>query len=106
MPNLEVSLDNPVIAVTKELPTDFPFQQDMNAGNPIGVGWTQSTVGDGVRSDAYRSFVNPFLSRSNLVVISNAQATKIQQTGTQSGLPIMRGVEFAKDANCKYRRLH
>ena len=34
----EMSIDNMVIETTKQLPSEFPFNLDMNSGNPLGVG--------------------------------------------------------------------
>lgn len=38
LPGSPVPLDSRVIATTKEFPDEFPFQEDANAGNTIGVG--------------------------------------------------------------------
>lgn len=82
-------------------------------------GWFQATVGiqihsrliftllnllddqvsDGARSSSAREYIAPVLSRSNLDVVVNTQATKIVQTGTQDGLPVLNGVQFAQSAD-------
>jgi choline dehydrogenase-like flavoprotein len=68
----------------------------MNAGNPIGVGWTQSTVLSGARSSSNSAYIQAFLStRPNLTILTGAQATKIIQNGTSGGLPLFRQVQFA-----------
>jgi choline dehydrogenase-like flavoprotein len=65
-------------ATVNELPSTFPYQIDMNAGNPIGVGYVQESVGDGQRSSSATSYLAPpFLKRSNLAVLVNAEATKL-----------------------------
>lgn len=52
-----------------------------------------------MRSNAANSFVEPVVSqRTNLDVLINTRATKIIQTGTESGLPAFRGVQFAQSA--------
>jgi choline dehydrogenase-like flavoprotein len=94
LPTITVSYDNPVIAVTNEL-AEFPYREDMNAGNPIGVGWTQSSILHGARSNSNSAYIQPFLARPNLTVLTGAHATRILQTGTSSGVPVFRGVEFA-----------
>jgi choline dehydrogenase-like flavoprotein len=101
LPDWDNSLDGRVIKATKELSAEFPFQQDMNAGNPIGVGWTQSSVLDGVRTDSNSAYISKFLSRPNLTVLTNAQVTKVLKTGTTNGLPVFRGVEFALNTTGK-----
>ncbi|TFY62644.1 hypothetical protein EVG20_g6631 [Dentipellis fragilis] len=88
--------DSRVIATTKELPSLFPFNEDQNAGNQIGWGWTQSTIEAGSRTTSATAYLDPVLSRSNLDIVINAQATKLIQTGTDNGTPIFNGVQFTK----------
>jgi choline dehydrogenase-like flavoprotein len=60
----------------------FPYQVDMNAGSPIGVGWIQQSVGDGQRSSSATSYLAPkFLARPNLAVLVNAEVTKLVKVG-------------------------
>jgi choline dehydrogenase-like flavoprotein len=94
-----VSLDAPVLATTRELPGEFPYQPDVNAGNPIGVGWTQSSIANGTRSDSNSAYIQKILTRPNLTVLTNAQVTKLVKTGLQNGLPIFRSVEFASNSS-------
>ncbi|KAJ7761453.1 aryl-alcohol oxidase-like protein [Mycena olivaceomarginata] len=56
-----------VIQTTNELPDVFPFNLDMNSGQPLGVGWAQSTIGDGMRSSSATSYLaENFAQRKNL----------------------------------------
>jgi choline dehydrogenase len=110
-----------VIATTQELSAEFPFNQDMNSGNVLGIGalplllffnlyqlivfwalgsigWSQSTIGGGTRSSAATAYLTPALSRPNLDVLVNAQVTKLVQTGTKGGKPSFHTVEFAAQA--------
>lgn len=91
-------LDPRIFNTTTQL-AEFPFNQDMNSGNPLGIGWAQFSIGGGQRSSASGSYLTPALSRSNLDILINTQVTKVVQTGTQSGLPIFRGVLFAQSAS-------
>jgi choline dehydrogenase-like flavoprotein len=95
---------------------EFPFNEDMNSGDPIGIGafcltrvhstnanqalpgWAQLSIGGGKRSSASVSYLTPALSRSNLDILVNTLVTRVVQTGTQpkSGRPIFRGVLFAQ----------
>ncbi|KAI9435484.1 aryl-alcohol-oxidase from pleurotus Eryingii [Lactarius indigo] len=84
---------------TTSLLAEFPFNEDMNSGNPLGIGWTQFSIGSGQRSSASVSYLKPALSRSNLDILISTQVTKVIQTGTQGGLPIFRGVQFAQSAS-------
>ncbi|KAI9451426.1 aryl-alcohol-oxidase from pleurotus Eryingii [Lactarius psammicola] len=91
-------LDSRIFNTTTQL-AEFPFNQDMNSGNPLGIGWTQFSIGGGQRSSASTSYLTPVLSRSNLDILINTQVTKVVQTGTRGGLPIFRGVQFAQSAS-------
>ncbi|KAH8987304.1 aryl-alcohol-oxidase from pleurotus Eryingii [Lactarius akahatsu] len=91
----KTALDSRIFKATSQL-AEFPFNKDMNSGNPLGFGWTQFSIGDGQRSSATASYLTPVLCRPNLDVLVNTLATKVVQTGTQDGLPIFRGVEIAQ----------
>lgn len=58
-------------------------------------------IADGARSSSARDFIAPALSRPNLDVVVNTHVTKIVQTGTQDGLPVFLGVNFARNASSK-----
>ncbi|KAI9435483.1 alcohol oxidase [Lactarius indigo] len=75
------TLDSRIFNTTAQL-AEFPFNVDMNSGNPLGIGWTQFSIGGGQRSSASVSYLTP-----------------VVQTGTQCGLPIFRGVQFAQSAS-------
>ncbi|KAH8987297.1 aryl-alcohol-oxidase from pleurotus Eryingii, partial [Lactarius akahatsu] len=92
------ALDSRIFNTTTQL-AEFPFNEDMNSGNPLGIGWTQYSIGGGQRSSASVSYLTPVLSRSNLDILINTQVTKVVRTGTQGGLPIFRGVEIAQSAS-------
>lgn len=50
----------------------------MNAGNPIGVGYTPASIGNGTRSSSAASYLAPtFLRRPNLAVLVNAEVTNL-----------------------------
>ncbi|KAJ6617561.1 hypothetical protein B0H10DRAFT_1307341 [Mycena sp. CBHHK59/15] len=66
--------DARIIQTTKDLPDEFPFVLDMNAGVPLGVGWLQSTINYGERSSSARSYLGPhYISRPNLHVLLHAK---------------------------------
>ncbi|KAI9435479.1 aryl-alcohol-oxidase from pleurotus Eryingii [Lactarius indigo] len=91
------ALDSRIFNTTTQL-AEFPFNEDMSSGNPLGIGWTQFSIGDGQRASSI-SYLTAALSRSNLDILVNTQVTKVVQTGTQDSLPIFRGVEFAQSAS-------
>ncbi|KAJ7148654.1 pyranose dehydrogenase [Mycena crocata] len=88
--------DMRIIQTTKELPEEFPFVLDMNAGVPLGVGWLQSTIGDGERSSSARSYLGPkYISRPNLHVLLHAQVSRVLQNAETS--LHFNTVEFSQD---------
>ncbi|TBU39603.1 FAD/NAD(P)-binding domain-containing protein [Dichomitus squalens] len=96
--NAPFAQDPLVIETTQELPTEFPFNEDMNSGYPLGIGWMQGTYGNGMRSSASTAYIEPVLSRPNLDVLVETTVTKLIQTGEASGTPLFRGVQFASSA--------
>lgn len=91
-------LDSRVIAATQELPEEFPYQIDMNAGNPIGVGWAQSTIAAGRRTySATACLGGEVLKRKNLDVLVHAHVTHLLVNGREKGMPIFRSVEFVSN---------
>ena len=93
-------LDSRVLQTTSELADEFPFNLDMNSGNPLGVGWLQSTIGHGVRSSAATAFLGQdTLARKNLDVLIGTRVTRLLQTGRKGGRPVFLGVELAQSAS-------
>ncbi|KAH9016621.1 aryl-alcohol-oxidase from pleurotus Eryingii [Lactarius pseudohatsudake] len=92
------ALDSRIFNTTTQL-AEFPFNEDMSSGNPLGIGWSQLSIGGGQRSSASVSYLTPVLSRSNLDILVNTLVTKVVQTGTRGGLPIFRGVQFSQSAS-------
>ncbi|KAF8262528.1 aryl-alcohol-oxidase from pleurotus Eryingii [Lactarius quietus] len=94
------ALDSRLFKTTKQL-AEFPFNEDMSSGDPIGIGWTQYSIGGGKRSSASVAYLTPALSRPNLDILTNTLVTKVVQTGVHlgSGHPIFRGVQFAQSAS-------
>jgi choline dehydrogenase-like flavoprotein len=105
LPSISVTYDRPVMAVTNEL-AEFPFQQDMNGGNPLGIGWTQSSIIGGQRANSASAFIQPFLKRPNLTILTGAHVTRVLQTAMVGGVPVFRGVEFAASASGERVRLN
>ncbi|KAF8209213.1 hypothetical protein K438DRAFT_2066216 [Mycena galopus ATCC 62051] len=83
-----------IITATKELHDEFPFNLDMNSGQPLGVGWLQSTIGGGERSSSASSYLAPFISRKNLHVLLNAQVTRLVNPSHTDGKLMFGGIEF------------
>jgi len=78
LPGYPQAIDDMVIQTTTELTDVFPFTEDFNSGNQLGLGWTQLSVGNGQRSSSSTSYLGPqFISRPNLHVLLNAQVTEL-----------------------------
>ncbi|KAJ3575777.1 hypothetical protein NP233_g879 [Leucocoprinus birnbaumii] len=80
-----------VIQTTRDLPDQFPFIEDANAGRPIGVGWTQFSIANGTRTSSATAYLDPVVDRPNLSVLINTHVTRILETSKGS----FRTVEFA-----------
>ncbi|KAJ7314755.1 aryl-alcohol oxidase [Mycena albidolilacea] len=86
-----------VIAATSQI-EGYPFNLDMNNGNPIGIGWAQATILDGERSSSATSYLAPqYLARPNLYVLLNARVTRV----LESPAGAVSTVEFIQDTNGK-----
>lgn len=96
LPGFPSDIDGRVANTTAVLKDEFPFNIDMNSGNPLGVGWLQSTIGNGARSSSATAFLTPALSRPNVDVLINTQVTRLIQNGKLGSLPVFREVEFAQ----------
>ncbi|KAJ6477553.1 aryl-alcohol oxidase [Mycena sanguinolenta] len=95
LPGYPHPFDSRVIETTKELSADWPFNLDMNSGNMLGIGWPQQSIATFERSSGATAYLAPeYLSRPNLHVLVNAHVTRIIQTGTDSGKPAFRSVEY------------
>ncbi|KAJ7151772.1 aryl-alcohol oxidase [Mycena crocata] len=88
---------NRVIQTTQQMPDEWPFNLDMNSGSPLGVGWTQQTIGGGERSSAATSYLtHKFQKRSNLHILLNAQVSRLLANKTRDGI-VFTGVELSQD---------
>ncbi|KAJ7665006.1 pyranose dehydrogenase [Mycena rosella] len=84
-----------VIATTKTLPQDWPFNLDMNSGKPLGVGYLQSTIGNGERSTSATGYLAPqYIQRSNLHVLLHSQVSKLVNSTMKNGNVSFGGIQF------------
>ncbi|RXW19853.1 hypothetical protein EST38_g5995 [Candolleomyces aberdarensis] len=95
LPGFSHGIDARVIATTQELSAEFPFNPDTGGGDVLGLGWVQSSIGDGTRSSSATTYLNSVINRRNVDVLVNAYVTKLVRTGTVGGKPSFRGVQFA-----------
>ncbi|KAJ7654803.1 pyranose dehydrogenase [Mycena rosella] len=103
LPGFQWPMFSRVIKTTTEMPDDFPFMLDMNAGIPLGVGWAQSTIGHGARSSSAVSYLaTPFIERPNLHVLINAQVSRVLSINASRGSIHFSQVEFSQDRRGKH----
>ncbi|KAK0493179.1 aryl-alcohol oxidase precursor [Armillaria luteobubalina] len=101
LPGYPRTIDGRVIQTTGELPDDFPFNLDSNSGNHLGIGWEQTTVGNGTRSSSETSYLGPeYIGRENLHVLVNSYVTRILLANDSdlNNIPRFGTVEFTQDA--------
>ncbi|KAG6841512.1 hypothetical protein C0991_010126 [Blastosporella zonata] len=67
----------------------------MNSGNPLGVGWLQSTINHGKRDSSATAYLaQDVLDRPNLDVVVGTQVTRVLKTDSVKGRPIFGAVEI------------
>ncbi|KAJ7105429.1 aryl-alcohol oxidase [Mycena crocata] len=94
LPGFPRGSDTRVIKAASES-REFPFNIDMNSGDPLGIGWTQSTINNGSRSSSATSYLAPrFLGRPNLHIMLNTMATRVVQSGFKKGEAEFQTIEF------------
>ncbi|KIK50435.1 hypothetical protein GYMLUDRAFT_461256 [Collybiopsis luxurians FD-317 M1] len=79
--------------------SQFPYNLDYNSGNKLGIGWAQSSTGDGQRNSAATAYLEPALNRTNLDVLINTRVTKLLSSSVNNGTPVIDVVQLASDAN-------
>ncbi|KAK0472980.1 alcohol oxidase [Armillaria novae-zelandiae] len=81
LPGYPRGTDGRVIQTTTDLADEFPFNLDMNSGYQLGVGWMQTTVGNGTRSSSEVSYLGAkYINRPNLHVLIHTHVTRILQS--------------------------
>ncbi|KAK0201309.1 alcohol oxidase [Desarmillaria ectypa] len=81
LPGYPRGTDNRVIQTTSDLADEFPFNLDMNSGYHLGVGWMQTTIGNGTRSSSEVSYLGAkYINRPNLHVLIHTHVTRILQS--------------------------
>jgi choline dehydrogenase len=71
----------------------YPYNDDTNGPDRAGFGPVDLTVGDGRRSSSSAAYLRPVRSRSNLTVITGAQATRVIFSGMRAV-----GLEYRQDS--------
>ncbi|KAF5386554.1 hypothetical protein D9615_001729 [Tricholomella constricta] len=77
LPGNPQSIDGRVIQTTFDL-DEFHFNQDMNSGHLLGLGWLQATIKGGSRSSSATSYLgSKFINRPNLHILLNVRVTRV-----------------------------
>lgn len=80
----------------------LPHALDPANGTNVGVSFVPSIINptNGSRSDSNFGYITPF-ARSNLVVLTGYQVTKVNWNSTTAGAAVAGGVSFAASAGAK-----
>ncbi|KIK58977.1 hypothetical protein GYMLUDRAFT_45003 [Collybiopsis luxurians FD-317 M1] len=101
LPSFLQSIDSKVIDASSELGGVFSFNEDVNSGTPLGLGWLPRTIdSQGRRSSSATSYLETVLTRDNLDVLVNARVSRVLPTGSSTHSNTghaFRTVEFAQD---------
>ncbi|OCH92503.1 aryl-alcohol oxidase-like protein [Obba rivulosa] len=90
-------VDQRLFNTTQEFPQEFPFNEDMNSGIPLGIGWVPYSVStEGRRSSSATAYLEPVLNRSNLDVLIMTQVTKLIPSNTIDGVVHFDAIEMAQ----------
>ncbi|KAJ7214816.1 aryl-alcohol-oxidase from pleurotus Eryingii, partial [Mycena pura] len=97
-------LDNRVLQNARDFPELYPYNLDFNAGDGTGIGWLETSVGNGMRTTSASAYLQPAVNtRSNLDVLINTQVTKLVMTATKTAaktaIKTFRGVQVAQSAD-------
>ncbi|KXN84009.1 Choline dehydrogenase, mitochondrial [Leucoagaricus sp. SymC.cos] len=94
-------INDMMLQATKELPNEFPFVLDFNAGRPIGIAWNQFTIDSHAqRSSSATAYVE--ISKDNLHVLLNTYVTRVVPVGNGTNF---RRIEIAASAQSERRQL-
>ncbi|KAF8883634.1 aryl-alcohol oxidase-like protein [Gymnopilus junonius] len=95
LPGFQLPIDGRVLQTSKNFPSEFPFTLDYNNGIPLGLGYLQSTIGNGTRSSAATAYLNPsVVARPNLEVVLNTHVTRVLQATNTGNSKSFRRVEL------------
>ncbi|KAI0764113.1 aryl-alcohol oxidase-like protein [Irpex lacteus] len=106
LPGNPTPIDDRILTTIQELSSsEFVFNEEMNSGKTLGLGWLQSTIGNSKRSSAATAYLDSAVeNRKNLDVLLNTRVTRLISSGLDDNRrPILNEVEVAQDT--KFPRL-
>lgn len=74
----------------------YPYTPDFNGSNMEGVGWHHVNIKEGKRHSMADAYLNPALTRPNVTLSPNSQATRLLFTGKRC-----HGVEYIQNSEIK-----
>ncbi|KAF8645721.1 hypothetical protein AX16_007589 [Volvariella volvacea WC 439] len=99
LPGYPTPIDDLVLSATEQ--TEFFYNEDMNKGDQLGIGWTYSSIGDSKRSSSATAYLSDLVvARPNLDILVNAQVLRLKQSASPrisgNGTPVLDKVVFSK----------
>ncbi|THH13764.1 hypothetical protein EW146_g6493 [Bondarzewia mesenterica] len=105
LPGFPQAIDGRVVETTREL-EEFSWNQDMNSGFTLGIGWTQATIGSSRRSSSAMGYLAPhYLKRANLDVLINTRVTKLVPADDETETMSFNSVELAQSSAGPFYRI-
>ncbi|TFK20469.1 aryl-alcohol oxidase [Coprinopsis marcescibilis] len=84
---------------------EFSFNRDYNSGRPIGLGFLQTTIGNGERSSAATGYLNASVrARPNLTILLNTFVTRVLSAGRESKTNRINSIEIGNRAERRILR--
>ncbi|KAG7100217.1 hypothetical protein E1B28_001992 [Marasmius oreades] len=84
LPGFPTPIDERFMRGAQELSNEFPYNEDYNSGNHLGLGWAIATIRDGARSSSATSYLGPkYAARPNLHVVVNSRVTRVLSSSEQ-----------------------
>ncbi|KAJ4476488.1 alcohol oxidase [Lentinula edodes] len=101
LPSFSQSIDSKVLDAVDELGGIYSYNEDVNSGSPLGLGWLPRTIdSEGRRSSSVTAYL-PDESKDNLDVLVNARVARVVPTSNttlnSTTRYSFRTVEFTQD---------
>jgi len=98
LPGFNQTIDPMVLEATQQLSDEFPFNEDTSGGDHslLGIGFLQSSAGQGSRSSSSTSYLAQANSRPNLTVLINTTVMKLLRSPqtASNAIPSFRQVQI------------
>ncbi|KAF8192528.1 hypothetical protein BJ912DRAFT_1095103 [Pholiota molesta] len=104
LPGFNESTDTRVMQTTGQLPSEFPYNEDMSGVDRslLGLGFVPGAVNGGVRSSSSTSYLAQANSRPNLTVLINSTVQKVIETGSILGIKVFKSVQFTSSPGTSF----